>query len=181
MNILLNTNLTKRTKLSLFKGKIIPIILSEKITKIHIITDSKGPYSKKISYHCPPKIISKNGVARLFYRILLSFSVSIKYRPQIYFGFFTIPHGFISVLCSKFFARPSVIYIMGGKREFTEALNFSAKSRFPLGILETPLHSFFTSSDHFVVTGLGVLIVGFSYYFGVKWGLVEAIKIQDNL
>jgi glycosyltransferase involved in cell wall biosynthesis len=111
-------------------SKIQPFIPLTSIDKIYVFAENKGSYLDKTIYVSHPQWLSKlkpeilRKVVRLIFEPLQLIHYSIKYRPFIINGVFTLPKGLYSFIAAKISSAKCVVSVIGGIPEITTYSKF---------------------------------------------------------
>lgn len=123
---------------------IYPITLLNRVDKIMVVRDTKGPEINKVQYNCPPKWTLKIPPIALLYKFVLIIYLSIHEKPELIHGYLLFPHGILAIAVGmltrkkvgvSLIAGPVELYAPGkspiGKYSYCKPLpplNFMAKT-----------------------------------------------------
>lgn len=116
MRILITTTLNN----NLTEAKLKPLVALDKVQRIFIVSDIKGPYFPKAEYYnLPPgmlRFFSKGSFVRFFIKFFTVLYVSIFKRPDLLMGYTFMPHGINALVIGKLLRKPVIINVIGGAR-----------------------------------------------------------------
>jgi len=111
--VLVVAGLDERTLLTILS----PILQNEDVV-VDVIRSSPGGPREGLSYLCPPRILRRNVVLSLFWKILIVLRVGLTARFTCVLSIFTIPHLYLAFLASTLARRPLLQYVIASFHEF---------------------------------------------------------------
>lgn len=120
-----------RLSTGLSVSKILPIINSEAISQAYVFSNKRHIEHHKINYILLTKILSESNfvfkrLIRILYEPLQLIYYSIKYKPDIINGVFTIPKGYNSYLASRIIKCKNIISILGNVNEIEAWIKYTS-------------------------------------------------------
>ena len=97
MKLLITMGLSDR----LLEHYIHTITLLEKVSKIIIVRDEKGPKLNKVIYHTPPEWSLKFPILKTFWKFFMLIFLSVKEKPFFINSYLLNPHGLIVFIAGK--------------------------------------------------------------------------------
>jgi len=115
---------------SLTMTKTLPVIRTGKTDKIWIFREEEGFPIEGAQYITLPKWLIRlkpaflKRILRFVYEPFQLYKYSIKFKPDIINGIYTLPKGLNSVIVGKFTGKLSIVSVIGGTIEITTRLPF---------------------------------------------------------
>ena len=94
-----------------------PITQLEGVEEIFIVRDYPGPDLPKVTYHCPPRRISKLAIFATVYKLFTLIYLSLFRKPDLVHAYLLFPHGVLAYMSAKLTGRPVGISLLAGPVE----------------------------------------------------------------
>ena len=107
---------------------IYPITLLDKVDKIMVVRDTKGPEINKVQYNCPPKWTLKIPIIALLYKFVIMVYLSIHEKPTLIHGYLLFPHGILAIVVGMLTRKKAGVSLLAGPVELY------APGKSPIGI-----------------------------------------------